>query len=41
MKTISNKENTKLLWQVTLFGIAAYVGLAILSIATRFQERHS
>ena len=41
MKTISNKENTKLLWQVTILGIAAYVVLAILSIFTRFQERHS
>lgn len=41
MKTIANKENTKLLWQVTIFGMFAYVVLAILSILTRFQERHS
>ena len=40
MKTITKKEDTKLLWQVTIFGIVAYVVLAILSVATRFQERH-
>lgn len=38
MKTNTNKENTKLLWQVTIFGVIAYIALYILKTATRYQE---
>lgn len=38
MKTNTNEENSKLLWQVTLIGVIAYIALYILKTATRYQE---
>lgn len=38
MKTNTNKEGSKLLWQVTLIGVITYIALYILKTATRYQE---
>ncbi len=38
MNTSNQKSNRKLLFYVTLFGIAAYIGLSILKVLTDAGE---